>query len=132
MSKQDKDEGARAFGVFLQKIDDGTVHAECSDELHALAKALKDHVVATNQKTKGTFTLKLTFTASPNGTVEVNADISSKPPKKAAHAPGMFWLTRGGNLTPENPKQPDLFPKEVPAAPASVRDIEETKPARSV
>jgi hypothetical protein len=115
-----EDEGARGFGVLLQQLDDGAVHADLSETLRKVAGELSD---IANQvgKAKGTVTLKLSLAAEDNGMVFIDAEIASKTPKMK-HARAAFWLTKGNNLTPENPRQQKLPLREV-APPAVARDI---------
>ena len=119
-------EGARGFSVTLQTLDEGRVHAELSETLQKLAGELSDF--ANNfGKAKGTLTLALNLEADSNGLVAVVADIKTKSPK-IPHGRSIFWLTKGNNLTPENPRQQKLPLREVPTS--QVRDIPaDEKPA---
>ena len=125
MSKTEKEEGPRAFARFLEQLGDGEAHAELSAELHRLMETLHDQALATGP-TKGALTLKLSFAVDPRGTVDVAYDVAVKEPKRA-RSKGVFWLTKGNNLTAHNPRQERLPLREV-AAP-EVRDVEASAPA---
>ena len=103
------DEGARAFGVFLNELHSGSAQIECTEEFHKMLKRLE--VVAglrgTKGKAKGTFTLKIVVTAHANGTAQVKSEADFKAPK-ADRDEDMFWMTRGSNLTRKNQKQQEL------------------------
>lgn len=126
-----QDEGARSFGVLLQSIGDGTFHAEVSEEMHALTKKLDGHAFDFG-KAKGTITIALTVEIDRDGVVTIDPDVKLKVPKPARKK-GRFWVTPGGNLSPENPKQAQLPLREVPAA-ARAQDIgdEKGKPVHGV
>ena len=110
----EQDEGPRSFSVFVSKLADGEAEQHLSHELHELAKRLQEQAVAQNDKVKGTLTLTINFIAEPKGFVGIGYDIASKEPKPRRQA-SMFWLTKGGNLTPHNPAQLGLELREVPA-----------------
>lgn len=126
-----QDEGARSFAVLLQAIGEGTFHAECSEQLHELTRRLEAHAYDFS-KAKGTLTLALTVEIDREGVVTIDPDLKLKVPKPARKK-GRFWVTPGGNLSPENPKQTTLPLREVPAARAP-RDMgpEEAKPVHGV
>lgn len=114
-TKDEKEEGARDFAVFLTHIDDGTVHADASRDLHALVAKLSDYVTQHGGKAKGSLILTVNLSALQNGTVDVVADVKVKEPK-AVRARSVFWVTKGNNLSHENPRQQKLPLREVPPA----------------
>lgn len=114
-------EGARGFGALLHQVDDGCAHAELSEELQRLGGTLNAQAIQYGAKSKGTLTLTLTLTAEANGTVNVDYDVKVKTPKPKRPR-SVFWLTRGNNLTPENPKQQRLPLREVPVQ-GPARDV---------
>lgn len=132
MTTTETTEAPRGFAVLVQQIEDGDLHAEISAAIQALNGKLDDYVRAYESTAKGEITIKLAFTAHPNGTVGVHGTVTSKaPPRKKRGS--VFWLTKGNNLSPENPRQTKLPLREVPSA-APVRDLpaDVQAPARSV
>lgn len=122
------EEGARGFAVTLQQIDEGRFHAEVSEAVHALNRSLDSHATTYGVTAKGELTLVLRLAASPNGTVQVLGEVRTKTPKPPRSG-SVFWLTRGLNLSPENPKQTKLplqqvAPPETRTVPADVRRTE--------
>lgn len=114
-------EGPRSFAKFLSDLADGAAHAELSTELHGLVKALSDESDRTSRDAKGELTLKLRLSVAPNGTVTVNYDVAAKDPKPA-RSHGVFWVSPGGNLVNENPKQAKLPLRDVKAP--ETRDVD--------
>jgi hypothetical protein len=110
-----QEEGQRAFGALLTQVDDGTLHDEATSALHALNTKLAEHAERYGAIAKGAITLKLSIAMKPNGTAEVSGEIVSKEPK-APKAGSVFWLTKGNNLSPDNPRQQKLPLREVPKA----------------
>ena len=124
-------EGPRGFAVLVQQIDDGELHAELSAEIKRLSGDLSEHAEKTGATAKGAITLTLSLSAKANGTVSVEADVKTKSPK--AKRPGStFWITKGGNLSAENPRQARLPLREVPTAEARALPADEAKPARTI
>lgn len=103
-----REEGPRSFGVILQKVADGAAEAELSRELFTLTKTLKDEARMRGAKVGGSITLKISLEAdSDDGVVKVSYDVTTKAPKPLRRN-GHFWITAGGNLTAEAPKQSKL------------------------
>lgn len=107
-----------------------TLNAELSEELHALVRRLELHAYDFG-KAKGVITLALTIDIDREGVVTVDPDVKLKAPKPARKK-GRYWLTPGGNLSPENPKQTTLPLREVPKAGARDVGPEEPKPVHGV
>lgn len=123
----DKPEGPRAFARFIEQLGEGDVHAELSEELYQLGKTLLAQSRARDTNVKGTLILKLKFDANPKGLVDIEHSIDVKVPKPK-RAGAAMWLTKGGNLSPENQRQPLLPGIREVAAPADAgRDVD--KPA---
>jgi hypothetical protein len=116
------DEGVRGFGVTLQQIDDGSLHAHLGEEMQRLARELNDHALKFGSNAKGTLTLKLNLLASPNGTVCIGGDVVSRG-VKTPRVPSVFWLTKGNNLTLDNPKQQRLPLRDVTVPRGEMRDL---------
>lgn len=119
-----RDEGPRSFTHFLEAASDGALKDELSDLLHELIGAMEDESSARDVKVKGELTMKLRFEMEPSGIVRLAYDVKTKKPPRAMR-PGLFWSTGGGNLSAENPRQPQLpFVREVKAgADAAPRDV---------
>jgi hypothetical protein len=130
-AKDDKPEdveGPRSFLVFLRDIDDGTIADEASKYLHELTGKLSDLVAVYGGVAKGTLTLTVNLSALANGTVDVLADVKVKEPKPK-RARSVFYLTKGRNLSPDNPRQQKLPLREVPPVAGKARDIADDRPA---
>ena len=70
-------------------------------------KKLEQYAITTSRKGKGVMTIKLAFTVDDRGVVQVVPDLSIKEPKPI-RGEGIFWITKDGNLSPENERQPKL------------------------
>lgn len=125
-----KEEGPHSFSRFLAELGDGDAEGEISYQLHELGKRLQEHAHARGDKVKGALTLKFGFVAEPSGVVGIAYDIVVKEPKRRL-APAVMWLTKGGNLSPFNPKQQKLPLREVSVRPDEVRDVEDDEPAEA-
>ncbi len=101
----------------MRHIDDGILHSDASRDLHELAGKLHDYVGIHGGIAKGTLIVTINLSALANGTVDVVADVKTKEPKPK-RARSVFWLTKGNNLSPENPRQQKLALREVPAEPS--------------
>lgn len=128
----EKPEGPRAFARFIEALSEGDVHAELSNELHELGVKLRS--TARNRMTtvKGSLVLKLKFAADEKGVVDIEHVIETKVPKPKA-AKAMMWLTPGGNMSAENPRQP-LLPgiREVSLPAQTARDVDQPPAAKDV
>jgi hypothetical protein len=122
-----KEEGIRPFEAWFRQVDEGALHAEASDEAHRLFAELEDHALASNAKAKGKLTITIDVTASPKGTISVVGNVTRKAPKKKT-GESIFWLTKGRNLTAENPRQTKLPLREVPP-PERARELDAEAPA---
>lgn len=107
------DEGARSFARFVEGLGDGDMLADTSEALHKLSSALQDHALFVNDKAKGTMTIKIKASCDPRGVMGFDYDVEVKTPKRK-RAPAQAWVTKGGNVQFENPRQPALpFVREV-------------------
>lgn len=126
-----KDEGTRGFAVILQQIDDGALHAELSETIRDVCKELQDHCEKTSRDAKGRVVLTMDLAALGNGTVVINAEVTSKTPKMA-RPPSVFWLTKQHNLSADNPRQQKLPLQAVPPAPKPIDLAPVNAPARTI
>lgn len=101
------DEGARSATRFLEQIADGQCNADLSHALHKLGLKLASECRQRNDKVSGEVTLRLKITAEPSGVVAVVYEVNAKDPK-ARTSGNVFWLTKGGNFTPDDPRQTNL------------------------
>jgi hypothetical protein len=130
MSKDKKtdepaEEGARSFLVFLRDLGEGEAESELSYQLHELCKRIQEEASAQGSKVRGALSLKLRIVAEPKGPVGISYDVETKSPKRKT-SPAVMWLTKGGNLTPDNPRQQRLGLREV----GGTREVRETPVAQ--
>lgn len=126
MSKQDAtavDEGTRSATRFIEQLADGQCAADFSAAVHKLGLSLQAETRTGRQKATASVTLTLKFTAEAS-VVAVGYEINAKPPKPS-NSGSVFWLTKGGNFSNENPRQ-TAFPgiREVPKGNPEVRDLD--------
>jgi hypothetical protein len=120
----------RSAGTLLQSLEDGQLLEDLSTEILDLNSKLANHAEAVG-KAKGEVRLTLKFTADQGGTVTVDADITVKDPR-SLRARSVLWMTKGGHLSSENPKQTKLPLREI-SLPKETRDVAVAPPAtRSV
>ncbi len=131
MNDEKKDEGVRSAAVLLTQVDDGALNAELSEAIHKTVNQLYEMAHQQAKDAKGEVTLKFGLSVSEKGFVAVRGTVDTKVPK-AKGAAGHFWITPGGNLTLENPRQQKLGfrdvsgPKtaiDVPPAATAARDV---------
>jgi hypothetical protein len=104
-------EGPRSFAVFVRQLADGDAEREASEALHELLESLRKEAEAQGAA-KGILTLKFALTVDAMNQVEIAYDISTKEPtplRPKAH----LWITKGGNIVFENPRQQKLPLREV-------------------
>lgn len=106
-------EGPRSFSVLLTGLDDGTVRAELSEKLHAMVSELYQRSTTEDRKLRGELALKLKVDVR-KGVADVTADVDVKLPRRKRE-PTTVWVTKGGNLSTEVPRQEKLPLREVPA-----------------
>lgn len=131
--KIEKLEGPRAFARFIENVGYGQAHTDLSVEMQELGRELYAMAMHMHSPQKGKLTLELAFTVDPDCGVAVRYQIKTKRPDR--QRPGsVFWVTKHGNLTVEDPRQQKLPLREVSAPPADVREaiFEDSLPARGV
>jgi hypothetical protein len=114
---------ARTFAAFLAMVEDGRLAADLSDGLSELVGELHNAAREGNGKAKGQITIALGFKLE-GGVIEVAGDCKIAKPK-APRSRSIFWATPENNLTRQNPRQGNLFPRDVtgPAAAGEVRTV---------
>ena len=120
--KPPDEEGPRSFARVLELLDGGAAHSQLSADLQHLGITCKKEAVAQNGKVKAKLTFTLTMEVEPrDDTVALKwASKVQEPTRKTGGS--IFWLTKGGNLSREAPKQLSL----------SVRVVETDGEARDV
>ncbi|GAB5541342.1 MAG: hypothetical protein SangKO_011020 [Sandaracinaceae bacterium] len=131
MDEDYEDEGARSFTRALEMVADGDLVIDASAELFELNQALRREARIRRVAVKGTFTLKLQLVVEPNGPVEIHPSITTKRADRKT-ARGLLWLTPGGNLTAENPRQQNLPLREVAMGDDEPRDVGSDRNVREV
>jgi len=125
-----KEEGPRSFISFLGTIADGEAEAELSYQLHELTKRMQEEAVTRGEYVKGSLSLNIKMTVSNLGHAIIGYEVATKQPKRKTSG-AAFWLTKGGNLTVDNPKQQKLVLREVKSPREAARDITEPNTAEA-
>lgn len=111
----------KTFNSYVTEQRNGALHEELSEELAALVKAVQDHGKAGS--------LSLTINVKPGAkgtrTLVVTDDVKVKAPKGDRPA-SMFFSDEDGNLSRNDPTQPELPLRRVPAGdgPADLRKVQ--------
>ena len=129
-------EAPRSFAVLLHEIGDGSLLANLSAELQDVVSKCQDYALSEGAAGRGELTLTLKIKAEKNGNASLITEIKSKAPR-AKLPPQGLWISKGGNLLTENPKQARLkfvevkpeAPREAAPAPAPLPERE--LPARA-
>lgn len=123
-------DGPRSFARFSEQACSGQLHADCSNELHAMITKLKSLAMTRGGSPKGTFELKVNvqLDAADATTAGITYSVKHKVPEPARRK-GEMYVTAGGNLTPDNPRQRSLPLMEVRTAPRPMTDIAAPKGA---
>jgi hypothetical protein len=124
-------EGPRSFTAFINALADGEAEGELSFQLHELAKRMQQEAKARGDKVSGSLSLNIKMVVDTSGHAIVGYDVSTKQPKRKTSG-AVFWLTEGGNLSADNPRQAKLPLREVKGGREPARDITEPKSAREV
>lgn len=113
----------KPFAAFLQETAAGRTHDELSQGLHDLIEAVKD----TGKAGKLQLTISVKPAAKNNrDAVNVTDMVVIKAPT-GERPESFFFIDTAGNLTRENPRQPQLPLREVPrgeGAPVDIRQQE--------
>lgn len=131
MAENEKSEGPRSFARFIEMVSDGACQSEASAELLKLCNTLREDAAARSATSKGEITLRIGLAVEPSGVVGVAYDVKIKEPPKA-RPKGVLWLTKGGNLTPQNPRQQTLPLREVGGTAEPAREVRDDAAAREV
>jgi len=131
MTEAANEEGPRSFSVVFQAIADGEAHAEASEEMQSLLKSLQDEAKNTNGSASGSMTIKLGLKVDAKGVATIAYSVDVKKPTKKRPGATM-WVTKGGNLSPDNPRQQKLPLRDVSTPPSEARTVETTEQLRGV
>ena len=105
---------SKAFGVFLQELRDGRVHADLSQQMEELLAKVKETGKG------GELSLKIKIKpATRGGDVDkvTISDLITLSLPKPERGEDFFWLTDDNDLTRNHPKQASLELRDVTEAP---------------
>lgn len=105
-------EEPRSFAVLLHELGEGSLLALLSSELQEVVNKCQDYALSEGAPGNGEIVLKLTLKAEKNGTCAVRSEVKSKAPRPKL-PPAALWISKGGNLLIENPRQQRLALKDV-------------------
>jgi hypothetical protein len=125
------EEGPHSFAHQIALMCDGETNAEASEEMHDLLKRLRAEASARRKKVKGTLKLELTLEVDDNDVVGLSYSIKCKAPEPRRQTQ-VLWLSKGGNLSPENPRQQKLPLREVGGRDEPAREVRDTGTTREV
>jgi hypothetical protein len=124
-------EGPRSFTRWFEKLGDAQANHDMSVALHELGGVLRAQSLERGEA-KGEITLTLKFKVDAYQQVITSYAIKVKEPEPARPS-SMFWLTKGGNLGTENPRQTTLPLREVVNEDGEIVDaFGDERPARGV
>jgi hypothetical protein len=101
------EEGPRAFARVLEGLNDGEAHRDLSEERFELVGKLQNEALARDAEVKGELTFKLKLKADARGRVHTSYEVKTSPPARKTSA-GIMYMTKAGNLSVENERQPVL------------------------
>lgn len=111
----------RTFASFLALVEDGRLADELTSELEDLVAEMQDSAGG-NTPTKGKITIALNLGFDPkSGMFEVSGDFKVVKPK-TPRGRSIFWATAENLLTRFNPRQQDMFMRDVTGDRGSARD----------
>lgn len=101
----------RSFGAIIATLEDGDLEVDLRVAIREIVQGLNDEALDRGGKPTATLTLKLTF-RHDGGAIDINAETDVKRPKKK-RARTVFYTTEDNDLTRQNPRQSDMFPRRV-------------------
>lgn len=108
-------EPPEAFSEVVRRVADGECEINCSRELQRLLMSLRGQASAQVREVNGSLTLKLSIACDPHGMLAIAYALERKDPKKQTSR-SVCWVTKGGNLSFDMPRQEKL-PLIEPARP---------------
>jgi hypothetical protein len=113
----------RTFGQLLQAVENGQLHGDLSTELQDLCAELQDAAGGGGTATKGSVSLTLAFKFDPKtGFFEVAGDYKVTKPK-TTRGRSIMWATADNYFTIDNPRQQQLFPRDVNETSRPIRSV---------
>ena len=100
-------EPPEAFSEVVRRVADGECEVNCSRELQRLLLALRGQSAAQMKEVSGSLTLKLSVACDPHGLLSIAYTLERKDPKKQTSR-SVCWVTKGGNLSFDMPRQEKL------------------------
>jgi len=100
-------EAPEAFSEVVRRVADGECEINSSRELQRLLLALKTQALAQMREVTGSLTLKLSVGCDPHGMLSIAYTLERKDPKKQTSR-SVCWVTKGGNLSFDMPRQEKL------------------------
>lgn len=131
--KSTKTEGPRSFANLIAELTDdegGSLNTVVSTELHELTRDLHAESRLRDAKVKGEFTLTLTFVVH-KGKATITPDVKVKRPKRRRRDFDT-WVTAGGNITTEVPRQLKMPLQGIAGGRASDNDTAAPSAAKDV
>lgn len=128
---QQQQDSPRSFVHFFAGLDDEQAHSRASRSLHELMKALRDEAVARHGVVKGSLSVTVEFKCDERGTVEATYEVKTKEPKPRV-SKSIYWLTKQGHLSIDNPAQQSLPLREVSAQGRALRELADNQAVKEV
>lgn len=119
--EMDHEEGARSFAHFLMQANSGAMASDTSFEFRRMVDEMR-RVAMQSNGASADFTLKIHLTLDDSDEVRVKFSARGKV-SEPTRRKGTMWLSRGGNLIPENPRQQRLPLTEVPYERTPIKDL---------
>ncbi len=110
----------KSFGTLMQSLEEGQLHADLTEQITTITKALQNHVINHGGAPKAKLDVKLKFELK-GGVVQVSATTDTTLPV-APRSQSILWPDDQGNLCNQNPRQRDMF-KDVNAETSETRAI---------
>lgn len=124
-----QEEGPRSFSRAFELLADGKAQLEASAELVKVVDACRRDANARSGTSKGRLAITLMVTVQ-GGVATVNYDIKSTVPSKPRESSTLF-ITKGGNLTPDNPRQTTMGPRILDSN-KSTREVDAPAEAKEI
>lgn len=112
---------ARNFAQLIAEIEDGVLHQDLSRAVQDIVAGLIDHRMDLGGKPKATLTLKLEIRLD-GGTMDITPEVKVNMPK-TPRSKSVFYATPENNLTRTNPRQREMFLKDVSSTATSSKTV---------
>lgn len=101
----------RSFGALVATCEDGDLDADLRQAIRDIVQSLNDEARDRGGKPTAKLTLTLVF-RHDGGAIDIQAETDVKRPKKKRMR-SVFWSTPDNDLTRQNPRQGEMFPRRV-------------------